>query len=120
MAARRGGWTCASARCPRWSAEPDAVSRAIDLLGPAAASSTSTSAQVRGTVPHFQEAFLGEGNYRPAQVLRHLADVGFDGFLLDDHVPHMVGDTAYGHRARAHAIGYMQGLLEALAIGGLD
>jgi hypothetical protein len=30
----------------------------------------------------------------------------------------MVGDTAYGHRARAHAIGYMQGLLEALAIGG--
>ena len=74
--------------------------------------------QVLGTVPRFQEAFIGEGNYRPAQVLRHLADVGFDGFLLDDHVPHMVGDTPYGHRARAHAIGYMQGLLEALAIGG--
>ena len=39
---------------------------------------------------------------------------GFDGFLLDDHVPHMTGDTAYGHRARAHAIGYMQGLLAAI------
>jgi mannonate dehydratase len=40
--------------------------------------------------------------------------VGFDGFLLDDHVPHMTGDSPYGHRARAHAIGYMQGLLAAI------
>ena len=96
----------------------DAVTRAIDLLGPAGRIFYVHFRQVQGTVPRFQEAFLGEGNYRPAQVLRHLADVGFDGFLLDDHVPHMVGDTEYGHRARAHAIGYMQGLLEALAIGG--
>jgi D-mannonate dehydratase len=27
----------------------------------------------------------------------------------------MVDDSPYGHRGRAHAIGYMQGLLEALA-----
>src|SRR3954469_12268750 len=96
----------------------DAVTRAIDLLGPAGRIFYVHFRQVQGTVPRFQEAFLGEGNYRPAEVLRHLADVGFDGFLLDDHVPHMVGDTEYGHRARAHAIGYMQGLLEALQIGG--
>ena len=65
-------------------------------------------------VPRFQECFLGEGSYAPAGVIRQLIDVGFDGFLLDDHVPHMTGDTAYGHRARAHAIGYMQGLLAAI------
>mgnify|MGYP003430522696 CR=1 FL=1 len=47
-------------------------------------------------------------------LLRQLIAVGFDGFLLDDHVPHMSGDTSYGHRARAHAIGYMQGLLAAI------
>jgi mannonate dehydratase len=99
---------------------PDAVFRAIDMLGPSGRIFYVHFRQVLGTVPHFQEAFLGEGSYPPAQVLRHLADVGFDGFLLDDHVPHMIGDTAYGHRARAHAIGYMQGLLEALALGGLD
>jgi len=97
---------------------PDAVSRAIDLLGPAGKIFYVHFRQVMGTVPRFQEAFLGEGSYAPAQVLRHLIEVGFDGFLLDDHVPHMTGDTPYGHRARAHAIGYMQGLLEALATGG--
>ncbi len=95
-----------------------AVFRSIDLLGPGGRIFYVHLRQVIGTVPRFQEAFLGEGNYPPAQVLRRLIDVGFDGFLLDDHVPHMTGDTPYGHRARAHAIGYMQGLLEALAPAG--
>jgi mannonate dehydratase len=99
---------------------PDAVVHAIDLLGPAGRIFYVHFRQVLGTVPHFQEAFLGEGSYPPAQVLRHLIDVGFDGFLLDDHVPHMDDDTDWNHRGRAHAIGYMQGLLEALAIGGFD
>ncbi len=40
-----------------------------------------------------------------------LARNGFDGFLLDDHVPHMDDDSDWNHRGRAHAIGYMQGLL---------
>ena len=39
---------------------------------------------------------------------------GFTGFLLDDHVPHMIDDTPWAHRGRAHAIGYMQGLLRAI------
>ena len=93
---------------------PDAVFRAIDLLGPKGRIFYVHFRQVHGTVPRFQEAFLGEGSYPPARVLRHLMEVGFDGFLLDDHVPHMTGDTPYGHRARAHAIGYMQGLLESM------
>lgn len=66
---------------------------------------------VQGTVPKFQECFLGEGNYNPSEVMLELKASGFNGFLLDDHVPQMVNDSAWGHRARAHAIGYMQGLL---------
>ncbi len=69
---------------------------------------------VQGTAEHFAECFLGEGNYRPFKVLRALRDVGFTGFILDDHVPNMVNDSPYGHRGRAHAIGYIQGMLEAL------
>jgi mannonate dehydratase len=55
-------------------------------------------------------------------VIRRLLDVGFDGFLIDDHVPAMVGDiatwsdtssAAYCSRGRAHAIGYLQGVLNA-------
>ena len=31
--------------------------------------------------------FIGEGSYDAAAVIRQLRSVGFDGFLLDDHVP---------------------------------
>ena len=56
-------------------------------------------------------------------MLRRLRGAGFDGFLIDDHVPAMIGDpgtfgdtssAAYCSRGRAHAIGYLQGLLRAL------
>lgn len=69
---------------------------------------------VQGVAEHFQECFLGEGNYDPAKVLYELVQAGFDGFILDDHVPRLVGDTPWGHRARAHAIGYLQGMLRML------
>jgi len=77
---------------------------------------------VKGTVPAFEECFLGEGNYRPARVVRRLAEAGFDGFLIDDHVPAMLFDVdtwvdvasaAYCSRGRAHAIGYLQGILDS-------
>ncbi|HXW78164.1 MAG TPA: mannonate dehydratase [Acidimicrobiales bacterium] len=89
-----------------------AVHDAIDRFGPVGAICYVHFRQVQGTVPAFQECFLGEGNYSPREVIDHLRRVGFQGYLLDDHVPHVAGDTAWGHRARAHAIGYMQGLLE--------
>jgi mannonate dehydratase len=69
---------------------------------------------VKGTVPNFVECFLGEGNFEPANVIQQLIDVGFEGWLQDDHVPFMTDDTSYGHRARAHEIGYMQGILSIL------
>jgi mannonate dehydratase len=73
---------------------------------------------VQGTVPRFQECFLGEGNYDPAAVVLALKRSGFDGFLLDDHVPAIVNDTPWGHRSRAHAIGYIQGLLKMMETTG--
>jgi mannonate dehydratase len=102
-----------------------AVNEVIDALGPQGAIAYVHFRDVVGTVPSFREAFLGEGNFDPARVLRRLEDSGFDGFLIDDHVPAMVGDidtwgdtssAAYCSRGRAHAIGYIQGLLRALGI----
>ena len=69
---------------------------------------------VQGTVPCFQECFLGEGNIDVIAAMRALKEVGFTGFLLDDHVPHIVDDTDWGHRARAHAIGYIQALINTV------
>ena len=66
---------------------------------------------VIGHVPHFKECFLGEGNFDPSHVMTLLAESGFSGYICDDHVPIMDGDSEYGHRARAYEIGKMQGML---------
>lgn len=67
---------------------------------------------VQGYVPKFQEAFVNEGNCDMYAVMKALKETGFTGFMISDHVPQMAGDTAWGHRGRAYAIGYMTALLE--------
>ena len=69
---------------------------------------------VQGAVPKFAECFIGDGNVDTVEAMRTLKSVGFTGFLIDDHVPHMVDDSDWGHRGRAHATGYMLGLLAAV------
>jgi mannonate dehydratase len=71
---------------------------------------------VTGRLPRFAEAFIDEGTVDAVRVLRTLAEHGFDGFVIDDHVPHLVGDTVWGHRARAHATGFIAGAMRALGI----
>ncbi|MYS80535.1 mannonate dehydratase [Embleya scabrispora] len=104
----------------------EAVDEAIDALGPSGSIVYIHFRDVQGTVPAFRECFLGEGNLDPARVIRRLHDVGFDGFVIDDHVPAMIGDAgtwgdvssqAYCSRGRAHVIGYLQGVLDALDLG---
>jgi mannonate dehydratase len=69
---------------------------------------------VQGGADDFQECFLGEGNVDVVEAMRTLKRAGFTGFFIDDHVPHMVDDTGWGHRGRALATGYIQGLLSAV------
>lgn len=87
------------------------VREMIEFFGPKGRIFYVHFRDVQGTVPNFIECFIGEGNYNPAEMMALLRRTGFDGFLLDDHVPHMDDDTDWNHRGRAHAIGYMQGLL---------
>jgi mannonate dehydratase len=70
---------------------------------------------VQGCVPKFQECFLGEGNVDVVAAMRALKQVGFSGFIIDDHVPRLVDDTEWCHRGRAHATGYIQALVAAVA-----
>lgn len=72
---------------------------------------------VKGCVPRFSETFLDEGDVDVVRAMRLLKDVGFDGFIIDDHVPKMTNDTVWGHRSRAYAVGYIKGL--ARAVGAL-
>ena len=87
------------------------VKEMIEHFGPLGAIAYVHFRDVEGSVPRFVECFIGDGNYDPAEVMMLLARSGFDGFVLDDHVPRMDDDTDWGHRGRAHAIGYLQGLV---------
>jgi mannonate dehydratase len=95
------------------------VREMIEFFGPRGRIAYVHFRDVQGTVPRFQECFIGEGNYNPARTMLLLKQSGFTGFVLDDHVPRMIGDVPYGFRGRAHAIGYMQALIDAIDTFGL-
>lgn len=69
---------------------------------------------VQGCVPVFQECFPGEGNVNVVEAIRTLKEVGFDGFIIDDHVPEMIDDSPWRHRGHAYATGYIMALVEAV------
>jgi mannonate dehydratase len=69
---------------------------------------------VRGAAENFTECFINEGNSNPFAVVRKLKEVGFHGFIIDDHVPHMVNDSPWGHRGRAFATGYIIALIDVV------
>ena len=95
----------------------DAVRDAVSTFGPAGNICYVHFRQILGTNRQFVECFLGEGTYSPADTIRLLHEVGFDGFLLDDHVPRMTHDSPWGHRSHAYAIGYIQALIAACTNG---
>ncbi|WP_018182168.1 mannonate dehydratase [Kaistia granuli] len=97
--------------CSEMPGGKDAVREMIEFFAPKNRIFYIHFRDVQGTVPNFIECFIGEGNFDPGEVMALLIQNGFDGFLLDDHVPQMDGDTPWNHRGRAHAIGYMQGLI---------
>jgi mannonate dehydratase len=69
---------------------------------------------VQGIGDRFSECFIGEGQLDLTAVLRALREVRFDGPLIDDHTPRMVGDAGWSPRGRAYQTGYIQGMLRAL------
>ncbi|MBV0925934.1 mannonate dehydratase [Halomicroarcula limicola] len=68
---------------------------------------------VIGTWPNFTETFVDDdqSNFDALDAIEALQEVGFDGVMVPDHVPEIVDDTEWGHRSRAHAIAYLNGLL---------
>lgn len=73
---------------------------------------------VVGQMPRFREAFIDNGDINMLKAMRIYHEVGFDGPMIPDHYPHMIGDSPEAHRAAAHAIGYMKGLMTAVQDAG--
>ena len=97
--------------CSEMPGGRDNVHELIEFFAPKGRIAYIHFRDVKGTVPNFTECFIGDGNFDPAEVMVQLARTGFNGFLLDDHVPKMDGDSDWNHRGRSHAVGYMQGLI---------
>ena len=62
----------------------------------------------------FYETFIDCGQVDTVEVVKTLKELDFDGFMITDHVPRVVGDSPWGHRGRAHAVGFMQALVQAV------
>ncbi|MCL4535943.1 MAG: mannonate dehydratase [Bacteroidetes bacterium] len=69
---------------------------------------------IRGKLENFSEAFPDDGQMDMLRAMQAYAEVGFDGPMSPDHALHLVGDTDWGHRYWAYAVGYMKGLQQAV------
>ncbi len=69
---------------------------------------------VSAPLPHFVETFMDDGYYDMWKIMKALRDVEFDGTVILDHSPRMVGgfytETAYG-------FAYMKALLDRANAG---
>ncbi|WAC14032.1 mannonate dehydratase [Dyadobacter pollutisoli] len=69
---------------------------------------------IKGGWNNFQEVYPDNGDMNFLQVVRALRDVGFDGMVMPDHVPHHE-DEAATPQAFSFSYGYIKGLLQAAA-----
>jgi mannonate dehydratase len=58
-------------------------------------------------LPHFVETFIDNGYMDMYKIMRTLAEVKFNGVMIPDHVPEMVGGPRVGY---AYSIAYMKAM----------
>lgn len=71
---------------------------------------------VRGTVPHYDEAFVDDGDTDMLRVLRILHENGFDGVIIPDHTP-LLECPAPWHAGLAYTLGWMRAAMTAVGRG---
>ncbi len=73
---------------------------------------------VSGDKYNFHETFIDSGKTDMLKCLRAYKDIDFNGIMRTDHTPTLSGDKAivpgYSYFARLHAIGYIQGMFNAI------
>ncbi|MSU68442.1 MAG: mannonate dehydratase [Opitutaceae bacterium] len=68
---------------------------------------------IRGGFLKFSEVMPDDGDVDMPRALRAYREIGFDGMIMPDHVPQIVGDVG-GQKAFAFCFGYIQALLQQL------
>jgi mannonate dehydratase len=68
---------------------------------------------IKGGWNNFQEVYPDNGDLDFAQIFKTLRDIGYDGMVMPDHVPHHT-DPASELQGRAFAFGYIKALIHAV------
>ena len=93
-------------------AMPGDVLEAIEYFGTRGKIHHVHFRNVTGTVPAFAETFIDEGYVDMVKAMRACRDAGFEGPMVEDHVPEMAGGPAQWP-AKAFALGYMKAAMQA-------
>ena len=72
---------------------------------------------IEGKIGDFRETFPDNGDVNMIEALRTYKEVGYDGTIMPDHVPHVGGDTR-GAKSFAFCFGYIQALIQMLKMEG--
>jgi mannonate dehydratase len=70
---------------------------------------------IRGGFLNFQESLPDAGDVDLVKALKVYQEVGYDGMLMPNHVPHIEGDTG-GLQAFAFSYGYIRGLMQSAGV----
>jgi mannonate dehydratase len=68
---------------------------------------------ITGTTAKFHEDFPDEGQTDMHAVMRACHSVGYGGHIAPDHCIRVEGDSEWGHRYWAYALGFTRGLIKA-------
>ena len=63
---------------------------------------------VSAPLPHFVETFMDNGYYDMYKIMKALRDVNYDGIVILDHSPRLVGGN---YAQTAYGFAYMRALL---------
>lgn len=68
---------------------------------------------IKGGWNNFQEVYPDNGDLDFVQILKELRDVGYDGMVMPDHMPHH-DDPAAALQGHAFAFGYIKALIDMI------
>ncbi|AMY09308.1 Mannonate dehydratase [Luteitalea pratensis] len=72
---------------------------------------------IAGGFLNFRETFIDDGDVNMLEAMRVYKEVGYDGMMMPDHVPHVEGDTGQV-QGFAFAFGYIKALIAAVNAEG--
>ena len=72
---------------------------------------------IEGKIGDFRETYPDNGDVNMIEAIRPSHEVGYDGMIMPDHVPRVVGDPR-GAKGFAFCFGYIQALIQMLKMEG--